>query len=253
VNIADLASSYASDAWLATSLTTMQRRYPTGYFVLNAMRTDPQLPQYVDASSWSALMSSLMSMLDGETTGWDFDNASASAHPYVITDALQISVPAATTWQQGEILQYITDAATQTYDQTELQGQQGTYDAVFLFDALNSACNGLAAATAVADQITLGISARDGVAAHLYYLELYLRAGRTAHATQYAAIKADPGWQKIVRYEWARGHFWDGQAAPHAPLQIAAAPIWAHVDEAANLNEIQLFTGESPDAVACHP
>jgi hypothetical protein len=124
---------------------------------------------------------------------------------------------------------------------------------VFLLDALDSACNGLAAATAVGDQITLGISARDGLAANLYYLELYLRAGRTNHATEYAAMKADPNWQKLVRYEWARAHFWDGQAKPNANLQIAADPIWSDIDLPASLAEIQLFTGDSPDDVACHP
>jgi hypothetical protein len=222
-NIADLATAYSGDNWLTTSLAVMQRRYPTGYFVLNAEQADPQLPEFVDTSSWSALMSSMMTVLDAETA------------------------------EQGEILQYITDASTQIYDQTELEGQEGTYDAIFLFDDLDSACDGLAAATAVGDQITSGISARDGLAAHLYYLELYLRAGRTAHAAEYAAMQADPTWQKLVRYEWARGHFWDGQAQPNVNLQIAAAPIWTDIDAPASLAEIQQFTGEDPAAVACHP
>lgn len=252
-SIADLAAAYDGQNWLTSSLTTMQRRYPTGYFVLNAEQTDPQLPQFVDTSSWEALMSSMLTVLDTETTGWDFANATVSTHPYVITSTLQITVPLLTTWDQGEILQYITDDSTQDYDQAELEGEEGTYDGSFLLDDTDSACNGLAAATAVGDQITLGISARDGVAAHLYYMELYLRAGRTQYASEYAAIQADPNWQKLVRYEWARGLFWDGQAASNPNLQIAAAPIWANVNLAANLNEIQLFTGESPAEVACHP
>ena len=252
-DISDLAAAYSGDNWLTSSLEVMKRRYPTGYFVLNAEQTDPQLPQFVDASSWPALMSSMMTVLDAETAGWDFDNATASVHPFVIVDTMQISAPILTTWPQGEILQYITDTATQTYDQAELEGEEGTYDAIFLFDDLDSACDGLAAATAVGDQVTSGISARDGVAAHLYYLELYLHDGRTAHAAEYSAMKADATWQKLVRYEWARGHFWDGQAKPNANLQIAVAPIWANVDAPANLAEIQQFTGEDPDAVACHP
>jgi hypothetical protein len=174
-------------------------------------------------------------------------------HPYVITDSLQIQVQQLTTWQQGEILQYITDSSTQTWDQSELQGQEGTYDGIFLLDDLDSACNGLAAATAVGDQITSGIWARDDEAAHLYYLELFLHDGRLNHATQYAAIQADPTWQKIVRYEWARGFFWDGQAKPNPNLQLAAAPIWTHVEDPTNLAEVQQFTGEAPAAVACHP
>ena len=252
-NISDLVAAYSGDNWLSTSLAVMQRRYPTGYFVLSAEQADPQLPQFVDPSSWPGLMSSMMTVLDAETAGWDFDNATVSVHPFMIVSTMQISAPILTTWQEGEILQYITDTSTQIYDQTELGGQEGTYDGIFLFDGLDSACDGLAAATAVGDQITSGISARDGLAAHLYYLELYLRAGRTAHAAQYAGMKADPTWQKLVRYEWARGHFWDGQATPNTNLQIAATPIWANIDAPASLAEIQLFTGEDPAAVACHP
>jgi hypothetical protein len=253
VSIADLQSAYTSNDWLATSLTVMQRRYPTGYFVLNAEQGDPQLSEFVDASSWPALMSSFLTVLDAETTSWDFDSATATVHPFVITSTMQITVPILTTWPQGEILQYITDDATQAYDQTELEGEEGTYDGIFLLDDLDSACNGLAAATAVSDQITSGISARDGVAAHLYYLELFLRDGRTAHAASYAAIQADPNWQKLVRYEWARGAFWDVQAQSNPNLQIAAAPIWANIDAPANLAEIQQFTGDAPADVACHP
>jgi hypothetical protein len=253
VNVADLAGAYTSGAWLSSSLTTMQRRYPTGYFVLNAEQADPQLPSFADPSSWSALMESLMTMVHEESHGWDFDHAQGTDHPYVLTDSLQISLPPLTTWPRSDIVQYITDASTQQYDQTYLQGTQGTYDAIFLFEELNAYCNGLAAITAVGDQMLQQISARDGVAAHLYYLELYLRAGRTAHATDYAAIKADPTWMKLVRYEWARGHFWDGQAKPNPQLDIASAPIWAHVDDPTNLDEIQQFTGQTPDAVACHP
>ncbi|HTQ45736.1 MAG TPA: hypothetical protein VMI75_23430 [Polyangiaceae bacterium] len=251
--VSDVAAAFTGDNWLTSALTVMQRRYPTGYFVLDAEQNDPQLPQFVDASSWSALMGSMMTMLEVETGGWDFNNASATVHPFVILNSMQISAPVMTTWQQGEILQYITDDSTQTWDQAELQGQEGTYDGIFLFDDLDSACEGLAAATAVGDQLTYAVPARDDVAAHLYYMELYLKDGRLSHASEYATIKADANWQKLVRYEWARGHFWDAQGTPNANLQLAVAPIWTHIDDPANLQEIQLFTGESPDAVACHP
>jgi hypothetical protein len=231
----------------------MNRRYPTGHFVLDAEQADPQLPSFADSSSWSALMESLMTMVHEESHGWDFDHAQGTTHPYVLTDATQIAVPQLTTWPRSEILQYITDTTTQQYDQTYLTGEQGTYDAVFLFEELNAYCNGLAAITAVGDQITSQISARDGVAAHLYYLELYLRDGRTAHATDYAALQADPSWMKLVRYEWARGHYWDAQAQPNPELDIGSGPIWAHVNDPSNLDEIRQFTGETADAVACHP
>jgi hypothetical protein len=252
-NLADLAGSYTSAAWLTSSIEAMHRRYPTGYFVLNAEQADPQLPSFADSSSWSALMESLMTMVHEESHGWDFDHAQGTTHPYVLTDATQIAVPQLTTWPRSEIVQYITDTSTQQYDQTYLTGTQGTYDAIFLFEELNAYCNGLAAITAVGDQLTEPISARDGVAAHLYYLELYLRAGRRAHASEYAAIQADPNWMTLVRHEWARGYSWDARARPNPDLDIASGPIWAHVNDPTNLAEIQMFTGQAPDLVACQP
>ena len=252
-SLADLSSAYTTGAWLSTSLAALQRRYPTGYFVLNAEQSDPQLPGFADPSSWGALMESLMTMVHEESHGWDFDHAQGTTHPYVLLDTMQITVPQITTWPRSEITQFITDSSTSLYDQTYLTGEQGTYDAIFLFEELNAYCNGLAGITAVGDQITQQISARDGVAAHLYYLELYLRAGRTAHASDYAVMKADPNWQKLARYEWARGHFWDAQAVSNPNLDIASAPIWAHIDEPANLAEIQQFTGQTPEEVTCNP
>jgi len=252
-SVADLASAYTGAAWLSSSIEAMHRRYGTGNFVLTAEQADPQLPGFADASAWSALMESLMTMVHEESHGWDFDHAQGTTHPYVITDATQITVPQVTTWPRSDILPYITDASTQSYDQTYLTGEQGTYDAVFLFEELNAYCNGLGAITAVADQVTQPISARDGVAAHLYYLELYLRAGRTAHAADYAALQADASWMHLLRIEWARGHFWDAQAKGNPTLDIASTPIWAHVNDPANLKEILLFTGEDPAAVACYP
>jgi hypothetical protein len=66
-------------------------------------------------------------------------------------------------------------------------------------------------------------------------------------------MKADASWQKLVRYEWARGYFWDAQAKPFPVIDIASGPIWVHVNEAANLDEIKQFTGDDAMTVACHP
>lgn len=245
---------YSSGAWLQASLDVMKARYPTGFFILDAEKGDGQLSGFADPSTWQAQMEALMTMVHEETHGYDFEHSSSGKHAYVMRDDLVVSPPELPNmWTRSEILPLLVDDATKSYDDVYLKGTQGTYDVVFLGDELNAYINGLAAITAVADQCTDPISARDGAAAHLYYLELYLKRGRTAHPTEYAAMKADASWQKFVRYEWARGHFWDAQAKPFGVLDIASARIWAHVNEAANSDEIRQFTGDDPDAVACHP
>ncbi len=253
-DISTLKSGYTSGGWLATSLEVLKRRWPTGHFILDAEKSDNQLPAFADPPTWQRQMEALMTMVHEETHGYDFDHSSSGKHAYVFRDDLTVSPPElANMWPRSELVPMITDMATKGYDGVYLTGTQGTYDVIFLCDELNAYTNGLAAITAVVDQCTDKISARDGVAAHLYYLELYLKRGRTAHPTQYAAMKADASWQKFVRYAWARGYFWDAQAKPFAVLDIASTPIWAHVNEPAMLDEIKQFTGDDAATVACHP
>lgn len=252
VDLSDLKNAYSRNAWKGPSLEAMNRRYPTGYFVLNAQQSDSQLGNFVDVSSWASLMQSMMMTMNAETGIYDFGH-SQSAHTYVLRSDMVLSLTPVATWQRGEVMSLITDGSTSTYDGSELEGNAASDDFVTLADDNTAYTNGLGSITAVGDQVTSGISARDGVAANAYYLELYLKVGRTNHASQYAGLEASADWQKLVRYLWARAFFWDAQAKPNANLDIASAPIWAHVNEAANLDEIKQFTGDDAAYVACHP
>ena len=146
----------------------------------------------------------------------------------------------------------ITDDATANYDSTYLTGTQGSYDFVALADELNAYINGLSCIAAVSDQIGSGISARDGVAASLYYLELYLKRARTAHPTVYAALQGSPDWVRFVRYAWARGMLWR-HTATSSELGIGDEAIWAHVEDATNSSEIAMFGGGTLSDIECHP
>ena len=253
VSVDDLASSYGSAKWLATSLEVTKRRYPTGNFILGAEKSDPQLASFADPGSFDALMESLMTMCHEETHGYDYEHASAGRHQYVLRDDLIIDVPIGSTFPRSEILAYITDDSTSLYDGTYLEGSMGTYDFADMNDELNAYINGMACITAFGERIHGGISARDGAIAHILYLQLYLKRARLAHATTYAFLKGDPSWMKFVRFSWARVHFWDGVAKAFPHLEIGVDRIWAHVNEPDNLDEIRQFTGEDPAVVACHP
>lgn len=253
-SLSDLAAAWSSSKWKADSLEALRRRLPNGYALMNAMKDDPQLPNFVDSSSWPALMQSLMTMCHEETHGWDYGHANNGMFDFFMRADLQVQpIWIQPTWPRSEILRYITDSSTQNYDNTYLTGQQGTYGLVEMSDEINAYTNGLSCIFAVADQLTSGISARDGVAASLYYLELYLRAGRTSHPQTYAMMKASPDWQKFVAYAWARGMFWRRVSDGKPLLQIADAPIWAHVDDAVNSAEIEMFSGRKVADIACHP
>ncbi len=256
VSLADLKSKFTGSNWLSSSLEALQRRYGDGHALLDAMKGDPQLSEFADKTSWAGLMTSVDTMCHEETHGWDFETAlkTPGKHAFWLRKDLALDAPTSLGFfARNVILPMVGDAGTEMYDETYLSGEQGTYDFVFLADELNAYINGLACATALGSEIITTISFRDGAAAHLYYLQLYLKKARTSYASLYAKMKASPEWMKFVRYEWARGHFWTEASKPFPNFGIEDKKIWAKVNLPENLSEIELFTGEKPEAVACKP
>lgn len=250
-SLADLSASYTTPAWKQTALTALDRRSAGSHALMATMQNDSQLAGLVDPSSFAALMSSLMTACNGETSIYDYGHATPTTFALWMRADLIAQPAIAPTFPRSEIAAYITDDATKSYDGA-LRGQEGQRDLTAVADDVTSYTNGLACVTAVADAVQDGTSARDGAAASLYYLELYLRRARTAHASIYATLKASADWQRVVRYAWARAAFWRKQATS-PKLGVADAPIWAHVDDVANSSEIELFTGAKLSDIECHP
>lgn len=260
-SLADLKASYTSSGWLTTMLKVLDRRFDTGWFVVDAMKNDPwlknDLPSYYSMATWSGMIEAIDTACHEETHGYDFDQALKvpGKHVYFHGPAQALVVPKLDFFPRQEILSEVQTggSVTPSYDKTYLTGTQGTYGFIFLADELTAYINGLACVTAVVDHLDQGSSFRDGVASHLYYLEVYLRVARTKHPGLYAQWKADPSWQKFVRLAWARGRYWYTEALPYPLLGSKDAPIWARVEAPENRDEIALFTGEDPDQVACSP
>jgi hypothetical protein len=255
VSLADLASAYTQQVWKADVLASLDRRIPGGHSLLMAQQNDSQLGNFADASSFAALMSSLNLVCNAETSIYDYAHATGTTFSYFMRADLTMQPANVTTFPRSEIAQYITDNATATYDGA-LSGQQGSQDLTALADDLTSYTNGLGCIVAVADAMGNGVGARDGMAASIYYLELYLKRARTAHPTVYAALQASSDWQKMVRLLWARGAFWRkaSLASPSSSeLGIADAPIWAHVDDPSTSSEIAMFAGDTLSDIECHP
>lgn len=252
-SLADLKSSSTPSNWLPTVLSTLERRYPDGHALLEAMKSDPDLARWPKTSSWSALMASIDTMCHEETHAWDFAQSKTSAtHVYWMRKDLAIEVPTGLGFfPRAEILSMVGDADTSLYDGEYLKGELGKEDFVFLADELTAYINGLACSTSVASEITETSSLRDGPTAHLYYLELYLKRARTVYPALWAKMKASPEWVRFVRWAWARGHFWMKASEPYPHLAIHYPKIRPFVD--AQQGEIELFTGQKADEVACHP
>jgi hypothetical protein len=251
VSLADLAAAYAPQAWKTTLLTALERRIAGGHALVSTMQNDPSLPNYVDASSFATVMYSTAMTCNGETSAYDGAHATSTNYALWMRSDLVLTPPLIPNFARNEIAQYLTDGATQSWDGA-LQGQPGSLGFTAVVGDLTAYVNGLACVTAVAAELQSPINARDGLAAQLYYLELFLKRARTAHPSAYAMLQASPDWVKVVRYSWARAAFWRKQATA-ARLGVSDAAIWAHVDDAANSSEIEQFTGGTLSDIECHP
>lgn len=257
VALDDLAAAFKPDFggnWLDSALAALERRTPGGYALLDTQKSDPNLPQWVNPSAFASVMASIEGMCGSESHAFDWAHATNDRFGYWMPPSLTITPARIATFPRNEIVPLLVDGSTASFDGEYLNdptaGQAGL---VTLAQDLNSHTNGLACIAAVGDQVTTATPSRDGLAAQLYYLELYLHQARTAHASIYATLQASADWQKLVRYEWARAHFWYGIGLMFPSVGVSDARIWSHVHEPNNLAEIAMFTGLDPSYVACHP
>lgn len=243
-------------------LQLLDRRYHHGWYVLDQMKNDPwlsnQFPQYFNLNSWAGMIDAVDTACHEEIHGYDFDQALnvPNGHIYFMGSNLQLQVSSNYNFfARYNILSAVQQGGSVTtqYDSTYLIGTQGSYDFIFLADELTAYIGGLACATAIADQISGGASYRDGVASHMYCLQVYLGVARTQYSSLYNQWKADPGWQDFVRFSWARGMYWLDKSAPFPQLGVNEGPILQRLNEPANLNEILQFTGDDAATVACTP
>jgi len=261
VSLADLQSGYQGSQWLPTMIDVLNRRYSNGWYVMDQMKNDPWLansfPQWFNLGSWGGMIESIDTACHEETHGYDFDQAMnySNKHLYYMGSNLEVVATKLNFFARNQIYNQVTQggSVTSMYDSTYLTGTQGSYDFIFLADELTAYINGLACATVVGDHLTQGGSFRDGAAAHLYYLQVYLRVARTQYSSLYNQWKADPDWQQFVRFSWARGHYWTDVSMQFGQLGINDAAIWNRINDPSNLSEIQLFTGDTPSVVACTP
>jgi hypothetical protein len=251
VSLADLAASYAPQAWKTTLLTALDRRIDDGHALVSTMQNDPSLAGYVDATSFATVMYSAAMACNGETLVYDGAHTTQTTYALWMRPDLVLSPPLIGNFARNEIAPYLTDGVTQSWDGA-LQGDAGQRGFTAVVDDLEAYTNGLACVTAVASELAGPINARDGLAAQLYYLELFLKRARTAHPSAYAMLQASSDWQKVVRYAWARAAFWRKQATA-AKLGVNDAAIWAHVDDSSNTTEIEQFTGAKLSDIECHP
>lgn len=253
-DVDDLEAAFVGGNWAEVMIGVLDRRYPAAADLLVERGDDPWFGAFTDASSFTALMDSVMTEVHEGTHGWDYDHALGQPYfGYWLRADLWFEPPKIDGFPRAEILGMLVDDSTALYADTYLTGEQGSYGFYELLDEMNAYINGMGAIAAVGEHIPWGVSGRDGAVAFLYYLELYLRRARTTYPELYAALQAEPEYVELVRTQWLRTHFLLERADAHPHLGIHDQEIRAHLHAPDNQAEIELFIGQPVAASACLP
>lgn len=251
-DLGDVKASYSGGAWLSSSLTALDRRYPGGGCLLGMY--GQELSPYADTWSFEALSESMMTVLHEGTHGYDYEHAIYPSYFSLYQNCdVTLKIPWLDGFPRSEILAEVQGSGTQLYDGTYLTGVQGTYGFAELLDEWNCYINGMAGIGILGDWVDVyGISGTDGALALAYYTELYLRVARTQYPSTYATITGDPEIVEALRTLWNRMHFFYEVAANYAYLSIEAETIESELYAPENLAELEMVLGSPVGASSCN-
>jgi len=269
-SLQDLAYSSAQ----AQSYVTMalQRRYPTGKFILEGGLTSPLAAQQGncvdrflrDKSSAQAVLRQAPTLVHECGHFFDLGEAKGGDAAYVLRDDLRFACKSGdTTTRGGKTFARSRIKADGFYakrkacggtanqgcdfyadiyldgnadDATFDSGDQG-YNSVL--EEATQYVNSLATALAFQDSYQgTKVSERDGILTFLWYIERYLRMARTDYPSAYTALSSDACWRQATLSVWDRGWFFLEATKSIGALEIDAAALEALVKDPALTAEI---------------
>jgi hypothetical protein len=252
VSVSDVRSGFRSATALDDALEVMDRRWPAGSGLLREMSHDPYIDVFLEESSWSAMMDSLMTVVHEETHGYDYEH---SIHPTRFSLYLQENLTLEMRWIDGfprsRIADRVEGNSTDLYDSLYLEGTQGTYGFAELLDETNCYINGLGGAVAGWDAIPYTMSASDGPLAFLYFIALYLEEAQDSDPRLYQDLQNDPDVHEILEAFWLRTHFFLEYSDPVPELGIEDQRIRTLLYQ--HQQTWEDFLGEELDASPCLP
>lgn len=255
-DITDVIATYGGADYKDELIEAMNRRHPATGYLLDAQRDDSYFGQFSDSSSWTGMVGWLDTLSHEETHLFNAYNAQAhnEVHSLFHRSDLILYLPADPGFARGEIYDDISDdARAGIYAPTYLTGSQGDRGFNELLDEHTCYLNELAAVGSVAEYFQGGVSLRDGSAAFLYFIEVYLRVARTDFPQAYDQLKASPVYRQAVEVAWLRTHFFLELTDGYPNLGIDDDMYLTLAHEPSNMAEISMFIGKPVDASACLP
>ncbi len=255
-DVAAIVSAYGGADWKDDLIAAMDARWPAGAWLLNEQRNDSYFGQFSDSNSWTGMVGWLDTLVHEEThlfNAYHAISVGESAALY-FRDDLIIYMPPDESFPRAEILsELIPEAASGTYASTYLTGSQGQRGFNAVLDETACYVNEVPGLSVFGEYYGGGVSLRDGSAAFLYFIEMYLRVARTQHPDWYASAKNEQAYVDAVRILWQRTHFFYDEVADDFPNLGISDDLYrneAYKDE--NLAEIEMFVGVDLDASPCY-
>jgi len=245
-SVSDIVNSYGGSGYKDQVINAMSRRWPAGAYLLQAQKNDPYFSQFSDSSSWSGMVGWLDTLVHEETHLFNAYHAQAQGkvHSLYFRENLIVYLPTDDGFARSQISSELDSAvAGSSYANLYLSGQQGNRGFNALLDELSCYLNEVPALSAFGEYYNGGVSLRDGSAAFLHFMQMYLKVARTSYAQYYASIQANPAYVDAVRLLWLRTHFFYQHADTHPNLGINDAQYRAAAHKPANLAEIDMFIG----------
>jgi hypothetical protein len=238
-DVTDIAAAYRPGATRATAEALAKRRYPTGLPFLT-VQDDAMLGAWFQRTeTFAGVVSHFDAAVHEGSHIWGAKHFNLRTVSYPVRADLTIETKRLTNFNRGEILGAIGEDANDSYAKTYLAGPNGAQGFNTLLDEYNAYTHSLA--TRVCTRDLLGntrVSARDGILAMMFYVEVYLRLAREQHPADYAAILTDPGHRRLILTVWNRAELWLRKSAPFPALGIDDARLESRAYAADGLAEI---------------
>ncbi|MEM6989482.1 MAG: hypothetical protein AAF721_03265 [Myxococcota bacterium] len=252
----DIVGAYGGGAYKNQVIEAMGRRWPAGAFLLQEQINDPYWGQFSDPNSWGGMVGWLDTLVHEQTHLFNAYHAIGVGEPHALyfREDKILYLPPDQGFARSEIMPHLDpQAAGSTYASTYLTGSQGARLFNPLLDEATAYANEVAGMGVFGEYFGgLGVSLRDGSAAFLYFVEVYLRVGRTAHPEWYAWAQTQEVYVEAVELLWLRTHFFYEEAADQFPaLGISDDTYRAIAYEPDNIAEIDMFVGKTFTDSSC--
>jgi hypothetical protein len=158
----------------------------------------------------------------------NFTHSSVERYAYYLPGGSIVTIPRrrGEFFGRNEIARDLTDAEHDAYYRAYIVGEGSNQELPVLFDEFNAYTHDLMTATALQSLIPSyqHRSERDGIAAFMYYLELYLKRARLSHYKAWQTIASDSEYRALIQKLWANAETALRAACPIAALGINDAP-----------------------------